>query len=337
MESPLPIRRATIRGVAARAGVSVATVSRFYTGAGPVSDDARTRVQAAADALSYVPNTAARSLRVQETGTLGVVLPDLYGDFFSELLRGLDGAARAHGLHLLVAGSHDGADELAETACQMLGRVDGLIVMCPGLGEEVADANLPAGLPVVLLGSSAPGFAAVAIDNEAGAAAMVRHLAGLGHHRVALVSGPHDNADARARRRGYLRAVTQAGLDTDPALVVEGTFTKASGHAAAQALLSLDRRPTAVFAANDSMAIGALRAIQEAGLSVPGDVALAGFDDTPVAEYVTPTLTSVHVPTHDMGTRAVEAVLRAVADASAPAQTAVLPTQLVVRASCGGG
>ena len=324
-----------MRGVAARAGVSVATVSRVYSGAGPVSDGARSRVRKAADALGYVPNTAARSLRVQWTGTLGVVLPDLYGDFFSELLRGLDGAARAHDRHLLVAGSHDGAEDLVKTACQMLGRVDGLVVMCPGLGEEVADANLPAGLPVVLLGSTAPGFAAVTVDDEAGAAAMVRHLAGLGHRRVALVSGPDANADARARRRGYRQAVAQAGLDADPALEVAGDFTKASGSAAAQTLLALADRPTAVFAANDSMALGVLQALREAGLSVPDDVALAGFDDTAVAEYVTPALTSVHVPTQEMGARAVEAVLRAASTPSAPAATVTLPTRLVVRASCG--
>ena len=324
-----------MRGVAEAAGVSVATVSRFYSGAGPVSDDARARVHDAATALAYVPNSAARSLRAQWTGTLGVVLPDLYGDFFSELLRGLDGAARVHDRHLLVAGSHDGADELAETACQMLGRVDGLVVMCPGLGAEIADATFPAGLPVVLLGTTAPGLSAVTIDNEAGAAAMVRHLAELGHRRIALVAGPPANADARARRRGYRRAVAQAGLDRDPALEAAGDFTQASGAAAARALLALPERPTALFAANDSMAIGALRALREAGLAVPGDVAVAGFDDTPVAEYVSPALTSVHVPTHEMGARAVEAVLRAVADPSAPAETATLPTRLVVRASCG--
>ncbi|MEM0961058.1 MAG: LacI family DNA-binding transcriptional regulator [Bacteroidota bacterium] len=325
-----------MRGVAARAGVSVATVSRFYSGAGPVSDDARVRVKEAADALGYVPNTAARSLRVQRTATLGVVLPDLYGDFFSELLRGLDGAARLHDRHLLVAGSHGGADELAETACQMLGRVDGLIVMCPGLGEEVAEANLPVGLPVVLLGSMATGFPSISVDDEASAAAMVRHLAHLGHRRIALIAGPSANADALDRLAAYERTVGDLGLHADPSLVVEGDFTERSGHQATCQLLALADRPTAVFAANDSMAIGALRACREAGLDVPGDIALAGFDDIPVAEYVTPGLTSVHVPIHEMGARAVSAVLAAVDDPSVVADPVVLPGRLVVRQSCGG-
>ena len=324
-----------MRGVAADAGVSVATVSRFFSGAGPVSAAASERIRAAADALNYVPNAAARSLRAQRTGTLGVVLPDVYGDFFSDLLRGLDRAARAHGQHLLIAGAHDGSDELAETARAMHGRVDGLLVMSPALGRALGAVPFPAGVPVVQIGGATDGLPAVVVDNEVGATEMVAHLARLGHRRVAHVAGETGNADARARRAGYDRAVAEHGLDADPALVVEGDFTERSGYDAARRLLGLSTRPTAVFAANDSMAIGALRAFRDAGLAVPSDVALAGFDDTPVAGYVTPALTTVRVPTHDIGARAVEAVLTAVADPSAVSDTLTLPTRLVVRESCG--
>lgn len=328
----------TMRDVARHAGVSVATVSRVLNGSGPVGEGTRERILETASALRYVPNGTARSLTTSTTETVGVLLPNLYGEFYSEVIRGVEGAVRARRYHTLLSSVHDGLDELTAALRTLVGRVDGLVVMSPDLGPDVLEANLPPGLPVVLLGAAVPGHAAVAIDNEAGAAAMVRHLAGLGHRRIALVGGAAANADAQARLAGYRRAVAEAGLDADPALVVEGDFSEASGHAAAQALLRLPERPTAVFAANDSMAIGALRAFREAGLDVPADLALAGFDDIPVSEYVTPALTSVHVPIHEMGARAVEAVLAALSgpEAEAPG-TVLLPTRLVVRESCGGG
>ena len=328
----------TMRDVARQAGVSVATVSRVLNDSGPVGATTRARILKTAGALRYVPNGTARSLTTSTTDTVGVLLPNLYGDFYSEVIRGVEGAVRAQRYHTLLSSVHDGLDELVAALRTLVGRVDGLVVMSPDIEANVLEANLPAGLPVVLLGAAAPGHASVVIDNEAGAAAMVGHLADLGHRRIALISGGADNTDAQARLAGYRRAVADGGLDADDALVVSGNFTEAAGHAAALSILRLGERPTAVFAANDSMAIGALRAFREAGLDVPTDLALAGFDDIPVARYVTPALTSVHVPIHEMGARAVEAVLAAVADPEAGAPTPVtLPTRLVVRESCGAG
>lgn len=328
----------TMRDVARHAGVSVATVSRVLNGSGPVGDATRERILDAAGALRYVPNGTARNLTTSVTETVGVLLPNLYGEFYSEVIRGVEGAVRARRYHTLLSSVHDGLEELVAALRTLVGRVDGLVVMSPDIEADVLEANLPPGLPVVLLGAEVPGHAAVTIDNEAGAAAMVRHLAGLGHRRIALVGGAAGNADAQARRAGYRRAVAEGALDADPALILEGDFTESSGHAAAHALLRLADRPTAVFAANDSMAIGALRAFREAGLDVPGDLALAGFDDIPVAEYVTPALTSVHVPIYEMGARAVEAVLDAVAAPEADGAAPItLPTRLVVRESCGAG
>ena len=328
----------TMRDVARQAGVSVATVSRVLNDSGPVGATTRARILKTAGALRYVPNGTARSLTTSTTETVGVLLPNLYGDFYSEVIRGVEGAVRAQRYHTLLSSVHDGLDELVAALRTLVGRVDGLVVMSPDIEANVLEANLPAGLPVVLLGAAAPGHASVVIDNEAGAAAMVGHLADLGHRRIALISGGADNTDAQARLAGYRRAVADGGLDADDALVVSGNFTEAAGHAAALSILRLGERPTAVFAANDSMAIGALRAFREAGLDVPTDLALAGFDDIPVARYVTPALTSVHVPIHEMGARAVEAVLAAVADPEAGAPTPVtLPTRLVVRESCGAG
>ena len=328
----------TMRDVARQAGVSVATVSRVYNESGPVGETTRDRILEAAGRLRYVPNGTARSLTTSTTETIGVLLPNLYGDFYSEVIRGVEGAVRERRYHTLLSSVHDGLDELVIALRTLVGRVDGLVVMSPDIGADVLEANLPAGLPVVLLGTAVPGHASVVIDNAAGAAAMVRHLAGLGHRRIALIGGAPGNTDARDRLAGYRTALTQGGLDADPALVVDGDFTESSGYAAARTLLALADRPTAVFAANDAMAIGALRGFREAGLEVPRDIALAGFDDIPVARYVTPALTSVHVPIHEMGTCAVEAVLGAVRapEAEPPAPT-VLPTRLVVRESCGHG
>ncbi len=328
----------TMRDVARQAGVSVATVSRAFNASGPVGEGTRDRILRTAGQLRYVPNGTARSLTTSSTETVGVLLPNLYGEFYSEVIRGVEGAVRARRYHTLLSSVHDGLDELVTALRTLVGRVDGLVVMSPDIGADVLEANLPAGLPVVLLGTSVPDHASIVIDNAAGAAAMVRHLAGLGHRRIALIGGAPGNADAQARHDGYRQAVREHALDADPALVVDGDFTESSGHAAALALLDAEDRPTAVFAANDSMAIGALRAFREAGLDVPRDVALAGFDDIPVARYVTPALTSVHVPIHEMGARAVETVLDAIGSGDGECtDTTSLSTRLVVRESCGHG
>ena len=325
----------TMREVARQAGVSVATVSRVLNASGPVGEATRQRILQTAGRLRYVPNGTARNLTTSTTATVGVLLPNLYGDFYSEVIRGVEGAARSARYHVLLSSVHDGPDELTAALRTLVGRVDGLVVMSPDVEGDVLRAGLPAGLPVVVLGGAVPGHGAVAIDNEAAARAMTAHLVGLGHRRVTLLGGPPSNADARARHDGYRRALADAGLAYDPALVLEGDFTEASGYASAAPLLALSPRPTALFAANDAMAIGALRALREAGLDVPGDVALAGFDDVPVARYVTPALTTVHVPIDEIGARAVEAVLSAVRTPAAPPRV-TLPTRLVVRESCGG-
>lgn len=326
----------TMREVAQQAGVSVATVSRVLNASGPVGEGTRQRILETAGRLRYVPNGTARNLTTSTTETVGVLLPDLYGDFYSEVIRGVEGAVRAARYHTLLASVHDGPGELVRALRTLVGRVDGLVVMSPDIEADVLRANLPAGLPVVVLGGSVSGHGSVDIDDAAGAAAMTRHLVGLGHRRVAFVCGPAPNADARARRDGYRQALAEAGLAPDPRLELAGDFTEASGHAAAAAFVALSPRPTALFAANDAMAIGALRGLREAGLDVPGDVALAGFDDVPVARYVTPALTSVHVPIDEMGSRAVAAVLAAVQDADSIPPALTLPTRLVVRESCGG-
>ena len=331
----------TIRTVAREAGVSVATVSRVFTGSGPVGAATRAQVQAVARALRYVPNGAARSLTTARTHTIGVLLPDLHGEYFSEVIRGVDLAARGAGYHLLVSGFHDSVADVVAALRAMSGRVDGLVVMAPDLSRPQLEANLPAGLPVVLLNApgrfdAADGYGAFAVDNEGGARAMVRLFAAAGHTRIAILRGADGNHDAAGRLRGYHVALAEAGLDPDPALEPAGHFTEDGGTDAMRALLALDDRPTAVFAANDAMALGALVALREAGLRVPEHVALAGFDDVPAARHANPPLSSVHVAMADMGGQALRTLLDAVAPGTLyqPCRT-VFPATPVLRASCG--
>lgn len=329
---------ATIKDVAREARVSVATVSRVFNGKGPVRVDTRDRVLAAAAALRYVPHGGARSLITNRTSTVGVVLPDLYGEFFSELIRGLDLAARRGGYHLLVSGSHSDRDELEAALRALRGRVDGLILMSPDLDAATLRANLPDDLPVVLLNCRVAGhrFDTLSVGNVGGAAAMVGHLAGLGHRRIAFVRGAAGNNDAAERLRGFRRAVRRLGLPAAAELELAGDFSEESGYRAGPLVLALDPRPDAVFAANDSMAIGLLAALREAGEEVPEGIALAGFDDIPIARFLTPALTTVRVDIARLGARAFERLAAALdPKGSPPGGSEVVPTQVVVRASCG--
>ena len=324
---PPPDAPVTMRDVASKAGVSVATVSRVLNGSGPVREATQARIREAARSLRYVPNVAARTLSTKHTQTVGVLLPDLYGEFFSELLRGLDRAARARSLHLLVSGVHGDAAELTAAARALHGRVDGLVVMSPEADPEALVRSLPPGLPLIVLGGRG---ASLAIDNGGGARAATEHLVALGHTRVAHLRGAAGNADAEERLAGYRAAIADAGLVPT---VLAGDFTEHAGRVAVATLLATPapERPTALFAANDAMAVGALAALREAGLSAPGALALVGFDDVPLASHLTPALTTVHVPTAELGAAAVERLQHA-----EPPPPRTLPATLVVRASCGG-
>jgi LacI family transcriptional regulator len=319
---------ATIRDVAAKAGVSVATVSRVFNRKGPIRQDTIQRVMEVATALQYVPHAGARSLSTRSTRTIGVVLPDLHGEFFSEVIRGIDLAARQAGFHLLLSGSHADREEMRAVVQAMRGLVDGLVVMSPDLEASALVAELPAGLPVVMLNARVGGHPCVTIDNSGGAREMVRHLYEAGHRTIAFISGPAHNADAEQRRRGYRSAMSTLGLLPQE---IDGRFTEESGYEAGRSIASAKKRPSAVFAANDAMAIGALSAFNEAGLSIPEDIALAGFDDIPIARFLTPALTTVKVPIAELGRRGFEMLI----GAEASRRASKLTPSLVVRRSCG--
>ena len=328
---------ATIKDVAREASVSIATVSRVFNDAAVVREETARRIRAAAVKLRYAPHGGARSLITNRTNTIGVLLPDLYGEFFSELIHGIDLTARRSRYHILVSRSWEGRTEIEEAMRAMRGRVDGLVLMSPHVDAD-ALLNLPASLPVVLLCSESKGHAvdSVTIQNSRGAREMVEHLVATGHRRIAIIKGSAGNFDAAERLRGYRAGLRVAGIDPDPKLECEGDFTECGGYAAAIELISRDPRPTAIFAANDSMAIGALSALRESGVRVPEDIAVAGFDDIPLARYMDPPLSSVRVPISDLGARAVETLLHAIIHKDGHARRRDrVSTELVIRPSTG--
>lgn len=332
---------ASIKAVARLAGVSVATVSRVLNDSGPVKEETRRRILEVVESLGYVPHGAARSLTTNQTDTLGVLLPDIYGEFFSELIRGIDSAARRQGYHVLVSGSHEDREEVQAVLRALRGRVDGLILMTPTADMlEALRSVPPVSLPTVLLNCPPGGlpFDSINVDNHGGAMAMVRHLAGLGHRRIAFIQGPPENHDARERRRGYRDAVRELGLAMSPSLELPGDFSEEAGCRAGERLLEREPRPDAVFAANDAMAIGCLHALRQAGVRVPEEMAVAGFDDVPIARFMSPPLTSVGVPIAELGALALERLLDSVRQRGAAERSPrheELPPVLVVRGSCG--
>ena len=327
-----------IKDVAREASVSVATVSRVFNDSGRVSEETRRRVRSVAERLRFWPNGVARSLIMNRTHAIGVLLPDLHGEFFSEVIRGVDLASRREGLHVLVSSSHSDSRELVAALRAMRGRIDGLIIMAPEPESIPAIRANAWDCPVVLLG---PGgethdFDTVALANYEGAYAVVRHLQRLGHRRIATVTGPAVNRDAQQRLEGFRAAMRDGGATHTRGLEVVGDFTEPGGYQGTRAVLEMRPRPTALFVANDVMAVGALGALREAGVRVPHDVAVAGFDDIAIARHLTPPLTTVHVDAYHLGERALQRLLRRDAGEPAPGRShEVLPTWLVVRASCG--
>jgi LacI family transcriptional regulator len=325
-----PSRAVTIRDVAREAGVSVASASRALNGLTNVTPGTRALVLSAASKLRYVPHTAARALSTRRTDTIGVILPDLHGEFFSEVIRGADLAARARGLHLLVSTSHGDEGEAASAIRSMRGRVDGLLLMSPYVDEDVLADNLADDLPTVLINTRIEGRrnAAFCVDNYAGAVEVVKHLAA-GGGSIAHIAGPAGNFESQERRRGYHDALGGA-----EGLVLEGDFTEESGYVAGNQLAKMARRPAAVFAANDVMAIGCLQAFAENGLGVPEEIAVAGFDDIPIARLLRPSLTTVRTNIADLSRQALErlAVMIEAAEQS-EGMSVTLQPHLVVRES----
>jgi LacI family transcriptional regulator len=328
----------TIKEVARKARVSTATVSRVINNSGSVDEGTRRIVVEAARELKYLPHAVGRSLSTRRTDAIGLLLPDLHGEFFSEVIRGADQSAQNNKLHLLVSSSHNNQEDIKAALQMMRGRVDGLIIMSPHISAQALEENISQSLPLVLLNCDVDGelFDSLTIDNFNGAFQVVKHLFSHGHKRIAIIKGTERNFDSLERLRGYRTCIEQEGAERDLHLEISGNFSEASGYDGVRKALRLHPRPTAIFASNDSTAIGALSALREEGVKIPAEMAIAGFDDIPVARYLSPSLTSVHFGIDDLGARAVETLLHGVRENNRHQKRRItLPTTLSIRESCG--
>jgi LacI family repressor for deo operon, udp, cdd, tsx, nupC, and nupG len=322
------VRSTTITDVAAALGVSIATVSRAITKPELLSDETRARVLEGIERLGYQPNLLARDLRLRATRIAYVVVPSL-SPFFLEVFRGVEKAARKTGYTVLMG--HTGRDPAREQVYfdQVASRrADGIILVTSSRASAIVGrkSRMP---PVVAALEQIDGrpLPVVRVDHVAAAIEATNYLRELGHRRVAHISGPHSSPIAIHRIEGFQAAM---GADYHPDLCIQGAFTVQSGERAMAQLLAREVRPTAVFAANDEMAVGAMRAVRGAGLSVPDDISIIGFDDQRIAALYDPPLTTVHIPTAEIGYRSMLMLERLLGD-SLTDQDIVLPTSIVVR------
>jgi LacI family transcriptional regulator len=330
---PVQRGRATLSMVAQRAGVSPSTVSRILNGTAKVSDDKRTLVESVIEELGFRPDPVARSLAGGRTMSVGVLTQFIDSPYYGEALRGIeDELHQARYAPLFVSGHWNADEEASRLALLQERKVDGLIVLTGRLSDEVL-LNMAQMLPVVITGRrlSAPHLFSIDYDNEEGARLAVQHLYALGHRRIAFISGPLDHPDALQRLEGYKLEMQHNRAGYDPQAVVIGDFQESGGFRAMNALLQAGRLFSAVIAANDQMAYGARLALQRAGLRVPEDVSLVGFDDLPHSAYTLPPLTTVRQSVYEVGKSAARALLDLLAQRSPPSR--VIPAELVVRES----
>jgi DNA-binding LacI/PurR family transcriptional regulator len=336
--TPRAGRPPTIRDVAARAGVSHQTVSRVINDSPRVTQATRERVLSAIRELSYVPSPMARGLISNQTRSIGVVADDISDHFFARMVAGAETEARRRGYYLMIASVEPDDDEAGYLRLMLERRVEGLILARPSvpLASEDLQAARDAGVPLVAVGSTGlQGVPVVDVDNRHGGYDATRYLLEQRHRRIATIVGPKAWPSPAARFEGYRHALREAEVAEDPELVEHASgWGLESGQAAAAGLLARGVDFTAVFAHSDLIALGAIRALREAGLRVPDDVSVVGYDDLPVAGYVEPPLTTVHQPMGEVGARAAAFVLDQIAGGAAPVlEPHLLPAVLVARAS----
>lgn len=331
---------ATIRDVARLADVSVATVSNVLNSADRVSPELLTRVRAAMEKLSYTPHAGARSLRKRSSGLIGLVVGDITNPFFSDLFEAVEDAAAACGYLVLLCNSNE-RSEREEAHLRMLRtqRIDGLI-LAPTGAVSMNRASLLAQLevPVVLVDRAMEGlgYDAVVLDNRSAGFEATQYLIACGHRRIGLVNGPAVLRTAAERLAGYREALLAAGLPFDPALVRDAGFRKQPAEQAMAELMSLPEPPSAVFATNNLMTIGVVKALADRGLSCPQDVSVIGIDDLPWADAVSPRLSAIAQPVRAMGEAALALLMQRLAGRlDGPGTTTVMAPRLVIRCSCG--
>lgn len=333
--------KVTLKDIARESGYSITTVSHALSGYGDVNENTRQHIIAIAERLGYQPNLAARHLRSKQTKTIGMVIPltAYFSDpFFMELLSGVGRQAAEYGYDLLLSAQQPGEEELnAYRRIVASSRIDGVVVARVQRDDPRITFLKEAHHPFVVFGrSNANDYPYIDVDGRAGVHQIVLHLARLGHRRIAFVLSPPQLAFTALRYEGYCQGLAEAGLPLDTAYIVQGDLTRASGHAAAARLLALPEPPTAIVACNDSMALGAMLAVQEQNLVVGRDVAVAGFDDIPAAASANPPLTTVRQPIYDIGRQALDMLIRVIRNEPIENLHVLLVPELIVRASSGG-
>lgn len=317
------------------AGVSVSTVSLVLNHHPRVSEKTRRRVQECAEALRYRPTGAARDLRSRRPSTVAVFLHDLWGPFYSELIRGVQDVADKHGYTTIASraghGQHGGVTRLLVES-----RVDAAVILDGTIPDAVIQSSAAPQLPLVVLDRLMPPtnyVVQMSADHEGGGYQATRHLIDEGYRRIAFVQGPADSWHGELRYQGYCRAMEEAGLANEGGVPERGDFTEDGGEAACLRILARRDRPEAIFAANDEMALGILHMLRLQGFRVPKDMALVGFDDIRLTQYVTPPLTTVRQPMYELGVLAMDQILTVWSGEEIASDPIWLPTELVVRAS----
>jgi len=330
---------ATVHHIAAVVGVSPMTVSRALSGKGFVAKATRSRVLTAAEAVGYVPNISAKVLKRARTNVIGMVVTELRSPHIAQVVAAVSFSARDIGqdLFICLVDEHSSGQVPSALKHLMSGICDGLLIALPKSPELVLEAVKRSGIPTVLLnyekGNSK--MAVVRGDNYRAAREAVEHLLNLGHRRIAFIAGSSFSGQSPERERAYVDALVAADVAIDPALIVQGEFHQTGGFARALELLAMSDRPTAIFAANDEMALGVMDAAKSVGLQIPTDLSLIGFDDIPTASYVLPGLTTVRQATYEIADAGIRTLMRQIDTKTITTEQIVLPSQLIIRGSTG--
>lgn len=327
----------TMKDVARLAGVSTSTVSHVINNNRFVSDGVREKVEQAIRHLNYAPSALARSLKINQTHTIGMLLTTSSNPFYAEVVRGVEESCYQRGYSLILcntAGDEERMNRSLETLMQK--RVDGLLMMCTESHLPSADIlNRYPSIPTVMM-DWAPfeGRGDIIQDNALlGGELATQHLIDCGYTRIACIAGPQDKTPARMRLEGYRTAMTKSGLEILPGYVVNGDFEFQGGYNGMVELLALETPPEAVFTSNDAMAVGVYHALYQAGMRIPQQMAVMGYDDIELARYLTPPLSTIHQPKDALGELAIDTLIHRLSDPDASQQTLVLTPELVVRGS----
>ncbi len=328
---------ATMKDVARRAGVSTSTVSHVINNNRFVSEGVREKVERVIRELNYAPSALARSLKINQTHTIGMLLTASSNPFYAEVVRGVEDSCYERGYSLILcntAGDEQRMNRSLETLLQK--RVDGLLIMCTESHLPSADIlNRYPSIPTVMM-DWAPfeGRGDIIQDNALlGGELATQHLIDSGYTQIACIAGPLDKTPARMRLEGYQNAMAKNGLDILPGYIVKGDFEFQGGYNAMIELLALETPPQAVFTSNDAMAVGVYHALYQAGLQIPQDMAVMGYDDIELARYLSPPLSTIHQPKNELGELAIDTLIHRLRDPDVSQQTLVLTPELIVRGS----